>query len=244
MLKGFLAMAITAVMSTVQAAPVISIGEMHKFIESNARTLLKQVSNTGTATAFVRIEVKEIVYENGKPVERDVSAVSLTQGATQPSLIASPARLIIPANSAQTTRWLTMGPRTDERYYRVRFVPVMPEQSDDFALTDEQRTTYADSLSAGLTLLTGYGAIIVARPDPARYDTRMTDEAGRYQVHNAGNSTIALTELHDCNTSGTDCSAQTTRRVLPGSRAVIDKGADRVYRATLVEGRSTKTVTF
>ena len=68
MLKGFLAMAITAVMSTVQAAPVISIGEMHKFIESNARTLLKQVSNTGTATAFVRIEVKEIVYENGKPV--------------------------------------------------------------------------------------------------------------------------------------------------------------------------------
>ena len=244
MVKGLLIVALLTLACTARAAPAISIGDMHEFVESSARTLLKRVSNSGTSTAFVRIEVKEIVYEAGKPIERDMPPMTLRQGSTQAGLIASPARLIIPVNSAQTPRLLTLGPRDVERYYRVRFVPVMPQQGEDFALTTEQRTAYADSLSAGLTLLTGFGAIVVVRPEAERYDTRIADEADAFRLLNAGNSTIALTAIRDCNASGQQCSAESVRRVLPGSSATIEKTPGRVYSATLVEGTDTKTVTF
>lgn len=244
MLNALIAFVFTALVAVVHATPAISIGDMHEFIEADARTVLKRISNSGTSTAFVRIEMKEIVYENGKPIERDIAPIAMTEEAKHASLIASPARLIIPADSAQTTRLLALGPRDTERYYRVRFIPVMPQQSDDFALTEEQQSTYADSLSAGLTLLTGYGAIIVVRPAAARYETRMKDEAGEYRVHNAGNTTITLENLHDCGASGTACTPEIIRRVLPGSQISIEKNPGRTYRATLVEGLNTQVVSF
>ena len=42
--------------------------------------------------------------------------------------MASPARLIVPAKGMQGTRLLHMGGRDTERYFRVRFVPVVPEK--------------------------------------------------------------------------------------------------------------------
>ena len=49
--------------------------------------------------------------------------------------MASPARLIVPAKGMQGTRLLHMGERDTERYFRVRFVPVVPEKEDEFAVS-------------------------------------------------------------------------------------------------------------
>ena len=64
--------------------------------------------------------------------------------------MASPARLIVPANGMQGTRLLYMGERDRERYFRVRFVPVVPEKEDEFAVSSEEREDYKKTLSAGV----------------------------------------------------------------------------------------------
>ena len=245
MLKRISAILISASAVASHATPSISIGDMHEFVESDARTLLKRVANTGTSTAFVRIELKEIVYENGEPVERDMAPISVTESAPRPNLVASPARLIIPADSAQSTRLLALGPREIERYYRVRFLPVMPRKDGDFALTDDQQKKYADSLSAGLTLLMGYGAIVIVRPSASIYKTVMIDETNKYIVRNAGNTTITVQSLLDCNASGVDCEpVEAPHRLLPNREWVHPKKPGRHYRANLVEGKDTQAIKF
>lgn len=78
--------------------------------------------------------------------------------------MASPARLIVPANGTQGTRLLFMGNRDKERYFRVRFVPVVPQSDDDFAVTDEERDEYQQSLAAGVRVLAGYGTVFLYGP--------------------------------------------------------------------------------
>ena len=57
-------------LSSVQAAaPNINVGSLFDFINSDKGTFLKRVRNSGDATAFVRVEISEIVYDaDRKPV--------------------------------------------------------------------------------------------------------------------------------------------------------------------------------
>lgn len=62
--------------STAQAAaPKLNVGSMHDYIDSDKCTLLKRVRNSGDATAFVRVEISEIVYG------ADISCSALLRGA-------------------------------------------------------------------------------------------------------------------------------------------------------------------
>ncbi len=91
MMQRLLIIVLTGAVSLADAAPAISIGSTYEFIEPAARTLSKRVTNTGSSTAFVRIEVLEIVYDNGQPVERPVPPVSHAKGTQAAALVASPA---------------------------------------------------------------------------------------------------------------------------------------------------------
>jgi hypothetical protein len=152
--------------------------------------------------------------------------------------------MIVPADSAQTTRLLALGSRSVERYYRVRFIPVMPQSGDQFALTDQERERYVGAMSASLTFMAAFGAIVVVRPTAPVYDTRLDDGIDSYRVRNAGNTMITLTDLQDCDTAGQDCSVASLRRVLPGSQLTLAKQAQRRYQATLVEGAHTQRLNF
>ena len=152
--------------------------------------------------------------------------------------------MIIPADSAQTTRLLALGPRSVERYYRVRFIPVMPQQGDQFALTDQERERYEGAMSASLTFMAAFGAIVVVRPAMPVYDTRLHDGPDSYQVRNAGNTMITLTDLQDCDATGQDCSKPSLRRVLPGSQLTLTKHTQRRYQATLLEGDRNQRLNF
>jgi hypothetical protein len=63
--------------------------------------------------------------------------------------MASPARLIVPANGMQGTRLLHMGARDTERYFRVRFIPVVPEKEDEFAVSSDEREAYKETAVGG-----------------------------------------------------------------------------------------------
>ena len=228
------------------AAPAISIGALYEYLDPHKSTLLKRVNNTSDSTAFVKISVSEIVYEGLEPpFEREVPAVTHGKGTPQVStLVASPARLIIPANGMQAVRLLSLGERDKERYYRVRFAPVMPEQGDDFGLDAEQADKYKESLSAGVNILAGYGAVMVVRPSQTHYDTQMKDEATQLSITNNGNSIIVLNDFYDCKAGSDECAAPTVQHVLPQRSRVFEKEAGHQYRFQLIEGDRKKSIEF
>ncbi|PTT71705.1 pilus assembly protein, partial [Pseudomonas sp. HMWF007] len=124
-----------------QAGPQINVGTVYDYLEAGQSTYLKRVFNSGDATAFVKVNVLEIIYgADGTPQE--VAVENAADGASRNGLMASPARLIVPAQGMQGTRLLYMGERDRERYFRVRFVPVVPEKEDEFAVSGEERDAY------------------------------------------------------------------------------------------------------
>ena len=86
------------------AGPSLQIGSFYDFMKGDQSTYLKRIHNGGTSTAFVKIEIKEIFYQqNGSSREEPLKSVD---GSTRDGLVASPARLIVPAKGTQGTRLL------------------------------------------------------------------------------------------------------------------------------------------
>jgi hypothetical protein len=227
---------------TAQAGPQINVGTVYDYLDADKSTYLKRVFNSGDATAFVKINVLEIVYgADGTPQE--IPVVNAADGASRNGLMASPARLIVPAQGMQGTRLLYMGARDKERYFRVRFVPVVPEKEDDFVVSGEERDEYRKSLSAGVNVMTGFGTIFFVRPRDARFDTAVNDTENRYELRNNGNTVVIVDEFKSCSLSKeSDCGATTKHHVLAGKTFAFDKEKGREYRFFLIEGNAKKTM--
>ena len=225
---------------TVHAGPAINVGVVYDYLDADKSTYLKRVFNGGDSTAFVKVNVLEIVYDaDGKP--REVALKNQTDSASRDGLMASPARLIIPANGMQGTRLLFMGQRDHERYFRVRFVPVVPEKEDQFAVAAEEREAYKQSLSAGVSVLAGYGTIFFVRPQNTRYDTQITNDSNQYVLRNNGNSVIVVDDFKDCSAKDeNDCQPAIKHHVMPSKAFSFQKQSGREYRFKLVEGETQK----
>ncbi|KIF63050.1 MULTISPECIES: pilus assembly protein [Pseudomonas] len=226
----------------VLAGPQINVGTVYDYLDGNKSTYLKRVFNSGDSTAFVKVNVLEIVYDaEGKPQE--VPLENAADGGSRDGVMASPARLIVPAEGMQGTRLLYMGERTRERYFRVRFVPVVPEKEDAFVVGDEEREDYAKSMSAGVNLMTGFGTILFVRPKDTRFQTTVEENDRRYELRNNGNSVVIVDEFKSCSLSNdTDCGAVTKHHVLAGKSFGFDKEKGREYRFFLIEGDSKKAL--
>lgn len=239
-------LALAAVLTALgaQAAPNISIGPMFDYLAPGKTTLLKQVRNSGDTTAFVRVTVSEIEYRDGQePVEHPLDTRQLFAGSGS-GLIASPSRLIVPANGLQSTRLLFKGARDQEHHYRVRFVPVLPEAGDDFALDDAEREAYKAHLVAGVNILTGYGAIVIVRPDKTHFDTRIEHGEKTVTVRNEGNSTVVLDALTECDDKRENCTAPSVRHIRPGGQIAFDKHPGRAVLFNLLEGDGRREMTL
>ncbi|WP_412530558.1 hypothetical protein [Burkholderia lata] len=227
---------------TVHAAPAISIGSMFEFLDSDRSTLLKRVRNNGVSTAFVKVAVSEVKYDaHGRPTEHAVDSAAVG-GARGHGMVASPARLIVPAHGMQASRLLFRGERDVERYYRVRFMPVVPDKSDDFAITETEREQYREAMSVGVNVLAGYGAFVIVRPKHVQYETQVTSGDNEFTVANRGNSTIVLDALHHCDAGGEQCTRPMVHYVLPGAKKAFPKIAGRRYMSQLIEGKHKRDV--
>lgn len=225
---------------TAHAGPSINIGTVYDYLDGDKSTFLKRVYNGGDSTAFVKVNILEILYDaDGK--SREVPLQSNADGKSRDGLMASPARLIVPASGMQGTRLLYMGERDKERYFRVRFVPVVPEKEDEFAVSGEEREEYKKALSAGVTVLAGYGAVFFVRPKDPRYASVIENEAARYRIRNTGNTVVVIDEFKDCAVKNDqDCQPTTKHHILAGRNFEFEKQAGREYRFTLIEGESRK----
>jgi hypothetical protein len=225
----------------VQAGPNINVGTVYDYLDADKSTYLKRVFNSGDSTAFVKVNILEIIYDaEGTPLEVPVKNQADASG--RDGLIASPARLIVPSSGMQGVRLLHMGNRDTERYFRVRFVPVVPEKEDEFAVSGDDREEYKKSLSAGVNVMTGFGTVFFVRPSNARFDSVVEDSPERYRLRNNGNTVVVIDEFRNCAlTSETDCEPTTKHHVRAGSSFEFEKKTGREYRFTLVEAGNKKT---
>ncbi|CAM2881686.1 pilus assembly protein [Pseudomonas gessardii] len=219
------------------AAPNINVGVFYDYLDGDKTTYLKRVFNGGDSTAFIKVSVMEILY-NADGSSEEVELKSNPENTARDGLMATPARMIVPANGMQGTRLLYLGAREKERYFRLRFVPVMPEAEDEFVVSSEEREAYKNSLSAGVTVLAGFGTVFFVRPKDTRFATRVEERAGEYGLRNDGNSVVVVDQFKDCASGDAqDCLPVTKNHILPGRAFSFSKQAGRTYRFTLVEGR-------
>jgi hypothetical protein len=226
----------------VQAGPQINVGTVYDYLDADKSTYLKRVFNSGDSTAFVKVNVLEIVYDSdGTP--KEIPVTTSTDGASRNGLMASPARLIVPAQGMQGTRLLYMGERDRERYFRVRFVPVVPEKEDEFAVSSEEREDYKKNLSAGVNVMTGFGTVFFVRPKDARFESAVNETDIRYELRNNGNTVVIIDEFKSCSLSNeSECGATTKHHVMAGKTYAFDKEKGREYRFILIEGDSKKNL--
>ena len=226
----------------VNAGPAINVGVVYDYLDADKSTYLKRVFNGGDATAFVKVNILEIVYD-ADGTSREIPLTAQVEMAARNGLMASPARLIVPANGMQGTRLVYMGERDRERYFRVRFVPVVPEKEDEFAVSSDERDAYKKGLSAGVNVLAGYGTIFFVRPEQTRFDSTIDDGPGQYRIRNQGNSVVVIDEFRDCSAKNeSDCQPTTKHHILPGRTFEFDKQSGREYRFTMIEGKATKVL--
>lgn len=244
-MKRLLLLAASAVLAAPSLAgtPSINVGAMYEYAAPGQGALLKRVRNTGNATAFVRVEIAEVRYgPDGKATEVPVDTARVDGQGN--ALIASPSRLIVPAQGQQATRLLFQGDRSAERYYRVRFVPVMPKREDEFALTDAEADDYRKGLLAGVNVLTGYGVFVIVHPDGTTYDTRVDASDAQTVVRNAGNTTVVLDDVRQCGIDGKAESCSPPRRIhlLPQRVETFAHGPGQTHRFEIVEGDARRRV--
>ncbi|MGN7742377.1 molecular chaperone [Pseudomonas sp. 22526] len=229
--------------SAAHAGPSINIGTIYDYMDGDKSTYLKRIYNGGDATAFVRVNILEMTFD-GKGNATETPLDSQGADASQrKGLVASPARLIIPAKGMQATRMLYVGDRERERYYRVRFIPVVPEKADQFNVSEAEREAYKETMSAGVNIMAGYGAVFFVRPKNTRFDTKIQDGPTEYRVENTGNSTVVLDEFKDCSAKKTsDCKDTRKLHVRPGTNFNFVKEPGRIYQFKLVEGSAIKAM--
>lgn len=225
---------------SVHAAPSISIGSMYDVLTPSTPSLNKRIYNIGDSSAFVRVEVLEIdPYKNGNETE---TALKELQDETliQERLLVTPMRLIIPPSGFQSVRILWVGNRDKERYFRIRFVPVMPEKNDSFGLSDKSISEYrAKTIKAGVNVLTGYGTLVIVQPEKPRFDTQINSNNKQYiSVKNNGNTTITLEDIRHCRGGNTDCGPSSRVFILPSREYQVKKSSQLTTYFSLIEGNN------
>ena len=240
MKRVFLLIGLSGFSLGLQAGPQINVGTVYDYLDGDKSTYLKRVFNSGDSTAFVKVNILEIVYDaDGNATEVPVKS---DPGATsRDGLMASPARLIVPANGMQGTRLLFMGERDTERYFRVRFIPVVPEKEDEFAVSSDEREDYKKNLSAGVNVMTGFGTVFFVRPNNSRYDSQIDNGVSTYRIRNNGNTSVVVDEFRNCSIKQeNECEPTTKHHIRAGKEFAFDKKPGREYRFNLVEGASKK----
>ncbi|AWH29569.1 CS1 fimbrial subunit B flags: Precursor [Stenotrophomonas sp. YAU14A_MKIMI4_1] len=233
---------LAAVMFPVSAGtPRISVGSLFDYIDADKSQFLKRVRNGGDATAYVRVEVTRMRFdENGAVTEEPVdSAAIATNQAGASGLIASPSRLIIPANGGQqATRLIFRGERKVEQYYRVRYVPVIPNDGE-FALDSQQAASYKQGVDAGVNVFTGFGTVVFVPPSSPHYETQVEG----LTVHNGGNATVVLENVRRCEIDRPDqCSSSVKVHVRPGQKHSMADDEKTFVRYDLREGQGVKSL--
>lgn len=215
-------------LTDVNATPSLNVGALFDFLdESNLYS--KRIYNAGTSTAFVRVELVEFKFDdNGEYEELSINSIG-DNGINQDTLIVSPMRLIVSPNGFQNIRIMWPGNRDIERYFRLRFIPVIPELNNKFNLSPEEVEKYKnDMVSAGVSILNGYGSVFVVKPNNIISETMVTENETFILFENKGNSVSIVDNIKRCDLVENKCVNIGREFVFPGHTKKINKESFKV----------------
>lgn len=241
MSKCYVAVLLLLVISPfVHSGPAINVGVMNEFIPGEKNTLAKRIYNTGDSTAFVKITIDEIHYDDlSGPQERPLDTEALING-NGIGLISSPPRLIIPAGGMQTNRFLFSGPRDKERYYRVRYIPV--EQNEMGPVDTSSSSPVVDEINTGVNILAGFGTVVTVGPVNSQFNTVTEEKGNVLTIKNNGNTSIFISELRSCKSAQKECSATESVQLRPGKHLTRTAENGRKWYYTLSEAGKKTTL--
>lgn len=216
--------------TSLSAAPELDSGALYDYLAPEQVTFTKRIRNLGTTTAFVKVEVAEILYNAG-----DTPREQAFEGLDRP-LVASPTRLIIPPGGSRELRVVYRQGREVERYFRLRFVPAIPAVEEAMNLSREEQDDYQNVIAAGVKVLKAIGGVILVSPQPAHFRTDIDQEENTVRLTNNGNTTVVLEDLAQCTADGA-CEQGKTVHIRPGKTfsSTAEKGQRLSF--TLKEGR-------
>lgn len=225
------------------ASPIIGIGSMYDVLKPESQSIMKRIYNSGESTAFIRIEILEI-YPNEK---KEIPLTESNENRLERNrLVITPLRLIVSPLGFQNIRMMWVGERDEERYFRVRFTPVLPASKDGFGLSENEIEEYKkNSLKAGVNILTGYGSILIIQPKKQIFNTVIENTDSKIVVKNLGNTTIALEGMKLCKSKSNDCIYPPRQFILPGRTFSVDKDSTHPkINITLIEGDNSKLIVY
>ena len=224
------------VVSAVLAKPVLHVGDMIEFVNTDQSSIVKRISNNGETTAYVRVDITEMTAGG-----EELSAVSTITDGARDGLIASPSRLVIPAGGSYKPRLIFLGERTQERYFRVRFVPVLPTRTQGFDIGDAEIKDYEERLAAEMTVLTGYGTWVAVAPKEAQFNTTVNETVDAHVLRNAGNASVELKDIIVC-VNKDKCAPPVKKILFPEQEYVLEKKSGMYYRFKLHESRKVQVM--
>lgn len=230
----------------VWGSPVIGIGSMYDILTPKEQSATKRIYNSGTSTAFVRVDLLEI-NPSADDKERELPQAEIGPGGLNSErLIVTPLRLIIPPSGFQSVRILYTGTREKERYFRIRFTPVLPEVNDGFNMNESAIKEYSEeSLKVGVNVLTGYGSVMIVQPSEPYFNSQIdVSKDNLIYVNNKGNATITLDDIRYCKAVNTDCGDISREIILPERTFKLHKKPGLKTNFTLIEGDSSKALSY
>lgn len=179
-----------------------------------------KVINNGGDVGYVQVDVFEVRNPGTEQEERvkvtDPDAVKL---------IASPSKLMIPANSQKLVRIVNLDPAaTGERIYRINITPVLPP------LEQEEGSV--------VRIVVAYQLLVIVDPVQPEESLDITRSGYRLAVHNNGNTNVLFSDGKQCDVGGEHCIDIPAHRVYPGNNWEVDLEMDQpaTFKLTSFKG--------
>ncbi len=146
-------------------------------------------------------------------------------------LIASPSKLMIPANSQKLVRIVNLDPGSDqERIYRINVTPVLaPLQENEGSV---------------VRVVVAYQLLVIVDPAMPVEDVEVKRQGYRLTVTNQGNTNVLFSDGKQCDAKDENCVEIPAHRVYPGNTWKVDleRDAPVVFKLTSFNGiRETRT---
>ena len=212
----------------------IKIPSMERLIRGDSgKNFIESVRNLGDGLAFVKVELYEITGKNnqGKDILKPLDSVD------KENLIITPRKLVIPKDGSRSVRIYIPESvdRNQDRYYRIKYIPVLPTKAEGYDRPEFERT------DTGLGLSVAWGQLVyLSKSDPV-FNTKIQEEDEVVTITNQGDSFIELNNVELCNES--DCRYGGSATVAGGKSISFSKKInDTDISILLIEGNDEKRI--
>lgn len=159
------------------------------------------------------VSVEPFVVENPGTPEQEL--VSL-KGSDSPSFLATPDKLIVEPGSSSIVRLMNLQPgASDERVYRVNFLPIKKPPELESEATDE--------IVPVVEIVVAYQVLSIVLPPDAKAEPTVTRAGKVLTLANNGNANFLLSTGQQCDPADPEsCVDLPTTRVYAGRQATIN----------------------